>query len=118
MPTRITPDDFDAVLFDLDGVLTTTRTVHAAAWKRTFEEFLTGWDAADAGSTPRFDERSGYGTVVDGKPREAGVRDFLAWQSRPLTGEVRFNGDACPDRPHPAGPPDRRLPSGDSLPSA
>ena len=38
MPTRITPDDFDAVLFDLDGVLTTTRTVHAAAvWKRTFD---------------------------------------------------------------------------------
>ena len=38
-------DDFDAVLFDLDGVLTTTRTLHAAAWKRTFVDFLANWDA-------------------------------------------------------------------------
>ena len=41
----ITPQDFDAVLFDLDGVLTTTRTLHAAAWKLAFDEFLAAWDA-------------------------------------------------------------------------
>ena len=40
MPSPVSLRDFDAVLFDLDGVLTTTRTVHAAAWKRTFDEFL------------------------------------------------------------------------------
>ena len=59
MSSLVTPQDFDAVLFDLDGVLTTTRTVHAAAWKRTFDEFLSAWDAANGTTTPRFDERPG-----------------------------------------------------------
>jgi beta-phosphoglucomutase-like phosphatase (HAD superfamily) len=36
----ISPRDYDAVLFDLDGVLTRTATVHAAAWKRLFDDFL------------------------------------------------------------------------------
>jgi alpha,alpha-trehalose phosphorylase len=78
MSSPVTPQDFDAVLFDLDGVLTTTRTVHAAAWKRTFDAFLSTWDAAHDTSTPRFDEGSDYASYVDGKPRQEGVRDFLA----------------------------------------
>jgi alpha,alpha-trehalose phosphorylase len=78
MERPVTPQDFDAVLFDLDGVLTTTRTVHAAAWKRTFDEFLAAWDAQNSTSSPRFDERLDYATYVDGKPRQDGVRDFLA----------------------------------------
>ena len=45
MAPSIALRDFDAVLFDLDGVLTTTRAVHAAAWKRAFDEFLADWDA-------------------------------------------------------------------------
>lgn len=83
MPSPVTPRDFDAVLFDLDGVLTTTRTVHAAAWKRMFDEFMAEWDAAHGTNLPEFDERSDYASAVDGKPREIGVRDFLA--SRGIT---------------------------------
>jgi len=82
MPT-VTPRDFDAVLFDLDGVLTTTRTVHAAAWKRTFDEFLEGWDAAHGTHTTRFDEQVDYAASVDGRTREEGVHAFLA--SRGIT---------------------------------
>jgi alpha,alpha-trehalose phosphorylase len=70
-------EDFDAVLFDLDGVLTTTRAVHAAAWKRTFDEFLGGWDARHGTKNALFDELADYATLVDGKPGQAGVRDFL-----------------------------------------
>jgi alpha,alpha-trehalose phosphorylase len=58
---------FDAVLFDLDGVLTSTSALHAACWKRTFEEVL---------GEP-FDVERDYLAYVDGKPREDGVRAFL-----------------------------------------
>ena len=78
MARPITPQDFDAVLFDLDGVLTTTRTLHAAAWKLAFDEFLAAWDARRGATTPPFDERADYNAHVDGKPRQDGVRDFLA----------------------------------------
>ena len=70
-------DDFDAVLFDLDGVLTTTRTLHAAAWKRTFDDFLANWDVRHGTANLPFDVRRDYATYVDGKPRQEGVRDFL-----------------------------------------
>jgi alpha,alpha-trehalose phosphorylase len=60
MPALVTPEQFDAVLFDLDGVLTTTRAVHAAAWKRTFDEFLRAWDARQSTTSAPFDERSDY----------------------------------------------------------
>ncbi len=62
---------FDAVLFDLDGVLTATSALHAAAWKRTFDEVL-----AERGQR-RFDAKREYLAHVDGKPRLDGVRDFL-----------------------------------------
>src|SRR6516165_462494 len=78
MAPSIELQDFDAVLFDLDGVLTTTRAVHAAAWKLSFDEFLTGWDAHQGTKTARFDESADYANYVDGKPRQDGVRDFLA----------------------------------------
>lgn len=77
MSSPVIPDDFDAVLFDLDGVLTTTRAVHAAAWKRAFDDFLSAWDAAHGTASASFDERSDYARYVDGKPRQEGVRDFL-----------------------------------------
>jgi beta-phosphoglucomutase family hydrolase len=60
-----------ACLFDLDGVLTRTATVHRAAWKRTFDAVL-----ATSGQEP-FSEAD-YARYVDGKPRRDGVRDFLA----------------------------------------
>src|SRR5918997_5079228 len=76
MRAPVTPDDFDAVLFDLDGVLTSTTTLHEAAWRSTFDMFLDEWYAAHGTSTNRFDAGD-YAAYVDGKPREDGVRDFL-----------------------------------------
>jgi beta-phosphoglucomutase family hydrolase len=72
------PDDITACLFDLDGVLTQTAKVHQAAWKRTFDEFLRSRDPQAAEFS-----QADYNTYVDGKPREDGVRDFLA--SRGIT---------------------------------
>ncbi|MDX6297535.1 MAG: hypothetical protein QOI51_1392 [Nocardioidaceae bacterium] len=69
------PDGVTACLFDLDGVLTNTAAVHAAAWKQAFDEFLRKRQGADFRP---FDIRADYDRYVDGKPREDGVRDFLA----------------------------------------
>jgi alpha,alpha-trehalose phosphorylase len=63
---------FDAVLFDLDGVLTSTAALHALCWKRTFDEVLAAY-----GQEP-FDLEHDYLEYVDGKMRDDGVRDFLA----------------------------------------
>ncbi|UJA19475.1 beta-phosphoglucomutase family hydrolase [Thermoleophilia bacterium SCSIO 60948] len=71
------PDDITTLLFDLDGVLTRTADVHAAAWKQTFDELLRARAERD-GSEFREFEPTDYTRHVDGKPREAGVRDFLA----------------------------------------
>ncbi len=67
------PENIRACLFDLDGVLTRTATVHMAAWKRTFDGFLSTYDP----SAPEFTQED-YNRYVDGKPRADGVRDFLA----------------------------------------
>ncbi len=72
------PESVRACLFDLDGVLTRTATVHMAAWKRTFDEYLR---SVDPDARP-FDQED-YNRHVDGKPRADGVRDFLA--SRDIT---------------------------------
>jgi len=69
------PDTVRACLFDMDGVLTDTASVHAEAWKRTFDEDLRERLGPDA---EPFDIARDYSQYVDGKPREAGVRDFLA----------------------------------------
>jgi len=74
----IARDDIDTVVFDMDGVITRTASVHAAAWKRLFDDYLreraerlgTDW-------TP-FDADADYRVYVDGKPRYDGVRSFLA----------------------------------------
>ena len=78
MATSIELRDFDAVLFDLDGVLTSTRALHRAAWKQTFDEFLAEWDERRGSENQPFDDRGEYATYVDGKERQDGVRDFLA----------------------------------------
>jgi beta-phosphoglucomutase family hydrolase len=71
------PDAVAACLFDLDGVLTQTATVHAAAWKQMFDEFLRA--QAERTGTPfvPFDAHGDYDSYVDGKPRLDGTRDFL-----------------------------------------
>jgi beta-phosphoglucomutase family hydrolase len=71
------PDGVTACLFDLDGVLTQTAKVHAAAWKSMFDEFLRGWAQAHGQPFVPFDAGSDYNQYVDGKPRYEGVRSFL-----------------------------------------
>ena len=72
-PTRCAP-----CLFDLDGVLTDTASVHREAWKTMFDEYL-GEHAKRTGEPFRpFDIDADYLTYVDGKKREDGVRSFLA----------------------------------------
>jgi beta-phosphoglucomutase family hydrolase len=75
-PLALVDADVDAWLFDLDGVLTDTARVHAAAWKETFDEFLGR--RARGGSVVPFDLITDYERFVDGKPRYDGVRSFLA----------------------------------------
>jgi beta-phosphoglucomutase family hydrolase len=72
------PDGVRAGLFDLDGVLTSTAKVHAAAWKKMFDAYLEERSARTGDAFVPFDVQADYGTYVDGKPRAAGTRDFLA----------------------------------------
>ena len=72
------PETIVACLFDLDGVLTHTAELHAAAWKQTFDAFLKQRTSASGGSTLPFDAIADYDAYVDGKPRADGVRSFLA----------------------------------------
>jgi beta-phosphoglucomutase family hydrolase len=67
-----------ACLFDLDGVLTQTAKVHAAAWKSMFDDFLRGRAAQRGEHFVPFDATSDYERYVDGKPRYDGVASFLA----------------------------------------
>ena len=73
----ITRDRYDAVLFDLDGVITNTASIHAACWKQMFDEYLQMREAQTGQTFPRFDALADYRLHVDGKPRFDGVRDFL-----------------------------------------
>jgi beta-phosphoglucomutase family hydrolase len=72
------PDDTHACLFDLDGVLTQTATVHAAAWKEMFDAYLRERAARTGEPFVPFDAHADYDEYVDGKPRSDGVRSFLA----------------------------------------
>jgi beta-phosphoglucomutase family hydrolase len=74
---KITRENFDAFLFDLDGVLTTTAKLHATAWKQTFDEFLKRWAKAREEAFVPF-EMDDYRRYVDGKTRFDGVQSFLA----------------------------------------
>jgi beta-phosphoglucomutase-like phosphatase (HAD superfamily) len=76
-PARVTPEQYDAVLFDLDGVLTATAKVHAAAWKRTFDQFLQRRAGGSREGFTPFDIGSDYERYVDGRLRQDGVRTFL-----------------------------------------
>lgn len=87
--------DFDAAIFDLDGVVTRTARVHAASWKRLFDQYLQERAEKTGGPFRPFDIERDYGRYVDGKPRYDGVESFL--QSR---------GIALP-RGEPADSPER-----------
>ncbi len=77
------PDHVRGCLFDLDGVLTETASVHAAAWKEMFDGYLQSRSEHDGGPFVPFDRVRDYDEYVDGKPREEGTRSFLA--SRGIT---------------------------------
>ncbi|MEH3053140.1 MAG: beta-phosphoglucomutase family hydrolase [Patulibacter minatonensis] len=72
------PDGITALLFDLDGVLTKTADVHAAAWKEMFDRVLAEHAGEPGVDSSPFDLKADYHRYVDGKPRYDGVRDFLA----------------------------------------
>lgn len=67
------PDSITTCLFDLDGVLTDTASVHRTAWKQMFDAYL---EAKDGNGFQPFTDDD-YNKYVDGKPRQDGVRDFL-----------------------------------------
>src|SRR5262245_8908423 len=74
----ITPDRFDAVLFDMDGVLTSTAKIHSSCWKTTFDDFLRHRAEERKEPFQPFDVPADYKRYVDGKLRYDGVRSFLA----------------------------------------
>lgn len=88
----VTPDKFDAVLFDLDGVITDTARMHAACWKVMFNTYLKRRAAESGEDFISFEIDTDYLEYVDGKPRYDGVRDFLS--SRNI-----FLEEGSPDSP-------------------
>jgi beta-phosphoglucomutase family hydrolase len=74
----ITPDRFDAVLFDLDGVLTSTAKIHSRCWKTMFDDFLRRRATERKEVFQPFDIDTDYKRHVDGKLRYEGVKSFLA----------------------------------------
>lgn len=74
----VLPDGITACLFDLDGVLTQTAKVHAAAWKQMFDAYLLDRSKQSGAPFAPFDIATDYVKYVDGKLRQDGVRSFLA----------------------------------------
>ena len=68
---------FDAVIFDLDGVITKTALVHASSWKRMFDEYMKNREERFGESFREFTHAGDYLPYVDGKPRYKGVESFL-----------------------------------------
>jgi beta-phosphoglucomutase family hydrolase len=89
------PDQIKACLFDLDGVLTQTASVHAAAWKEMFDSYLRACAKRTGGHFIPFDLVGDYDSFVDGKPREDGAAAFL--RSRGITLRQGSRGDAPGD---------------------
>jgi beta-phosphoglucomutase family hydrolase len=71
------PDGVRACLFDMDGVVTQTAVVHAAAWKEMFDDFLREHASSTGTAFVPFDPVAEYDAYVDGKPRLDGTRSFL-----------------------------------------
>jgi beta-phosphoglucomutase family hydrolase len=89
---EINGENFDAVLFDMDGVLTATAKLHAAAWKQTFDAFLKQRAEARKEIFVPFDIGKDYREYIDGKPRFDGVQSFIA--SRGI--ELPYGGPTDP----------------------
>lgn len=86
---------YDAVLFDMDGVVTRTTSVHAAAWKELFDSVLADSRSGVGADTPPFDADRDYRLYVDGRSREDGIRAFLTSRGIQLpTGSPEDGPDA------------------------
>jgi beta-phosphoglucomutase family hydrolase len=94
-PRAVRLDELSAVIFDMDGVVTNTASVHAAAWKRLFDAYLEERSQGTGEAFHPFDIDRDYREYVDGKSRYDGVRDFL--RSRGISLPEGDTGDA-PDR--------------------
>ena len=77
MTHMIKREEYEAVLFDLDGVITNTAELHAECWKKMFDEYLQKRATQTGEAFLPFDVGTDYRLYVDGKPRFDGVRDFL-----------------------------------------
>jgi beta-phosphoglucomutase family hydrolase len=89
------PEKVRACLFDLDGVLTDTASVHTKAWKTMFDAFLSQRAERDGEKFVPFDPAADYRKYVDGKKREDGVRSFLESRGIELPdGDPDDSGDA------------------------
>ena len=106
MSTTVTIDPrfHDAVIFDLDGVVTDTASIHAAAWAALFNDFLQRRKASDDEDHSPFTDDD-YRHFVDGKARGDGVTDFLASRgislppgSASIAPRTRFAGSARASR--------------------
>ena len=86
------PEKVRACLFDLDGVLTDTASVHTKAWKAMFDAYLSGRAKRTGEKFVPFDPAADYRQYVDGKKREDGVRSFLSSRGIQLP-------DGSPDDP-------------------
>ena len=82
------PDGIHACLFDLDGVLTDTARLHAAAWKELFDDFLRARADSEGERFDPFDIEKDYPEYVDGRPRADGVRAFLSARGIAATDET------------------------------
>lgn len=90
-PDAVDLTAYDAWLFDLDGVVTDTARVHAAAWKAAFDPVLAGEAERTGVRQAPFDPVDEYLRFVDGRPRADGVRTFL--ESRGIRPEEGSAGD-------------------------
>ena len=73
----MTKNNFEAVIFDLDGVITKTALVHSSAWKKMFDDFLKERAEKTGEEFVKFSHENDYLKFVDGKPRYKGVQSFL-----------------------------------------
>lgn len=81
MKAVISPENHHAVIFDLDGIITRTASVHAKAWKKMFDDFLKARAEEYKEAFVPFDENVDYLNYVDGKPRYEGIQSFLSSRS-------------------------------------
>ena len=81
----------EAVIFDLDGVITNSTPLHSAAWKTMFDHFLMDWSDSKSIPFQEFTHHEDYLAYVDGKPRYIGVKSFL--ESFPVQGDAANQKD-------------------------